>query len=127
MESLKIPSTKVTPLIHFNVHTRIFEISGESYSMHHRIFYNKIVDWLEQYLTTTSYPVTFNFRLLYFNNHNRRSLMYILQILENIQMENAVIKRVNWCIDAQDESMQEIGEGYQEDFQSLPLYINVQS
>lgn len=121
MSNLIIEKTKYTPLVSFDTKTNIFEISGESYSEDSIDFYQPVLEWLQNYLTTNQQPITFNFFFIYFNTSSSRSIFEILEVLEDYYLQTKVPVQVNWNVKTNDHDMMEDGENFQENFDKLPF------
>lgn len=126
MKSLIIPEGNYTPYISFDADTQVFEIAGESYSEYTLDFFEPVLRWLSTYLEQNREPVTFNFRMNYFNTSTSRRFFEILKILEDFYYKQNGFVQVNWFAKSNDLDMIESGEDYQEDFITLPFNILVQ-
>lgn len=126
MKSLTIQEDKYTPYISFDVESNQFEISGESYSEYSLQFFEPVLDWLSKYLNQNKQPVTFSFRMTYFNTSTSRRFFEILKTLEDFYHQKGGYAVINWYANSNDIDMIEAGEDYQEDFDSLPFNILVQ-
>lgn len=126
MKSLIIQEDKYTPYISFEVETNQFEIAGESYSEYTLHFFEPVLEWLNQYLAQNNRPITFNFRMTYYNTSTSRRFFEILKILEDFYQHNSIAMSVNWFANSNDMDMIEAGEDYQEDFSNLPFNILIQ-
>jgi hypothetical protein len=126
MKSLIIPEGNYTPYISFDADTQVFEIAGESYSEYTLDFFEPVLRWLSTYLEQNREPVTFNFRMNYFNTSTSRRFFEILKILEDFYYKQNGFVQVNWYAKSNDLDMIESGEDYQEDFITLPFNILVQ-
>lgn len=126
MKSLIIQEDKYTPYISFDTDTNQFEIAGESYSEYTLQFFEPVLEWLTGYLTQNNRPLTFNFKMTYYNTSTSRRFFEILKILEDFYQRNNTNLEVNWYANSNDMDMIEAGEDYQEDFGNLPFNILVQ-
>lgn len=114
MENLKIKGENdifFIPNITLNAQTGICEIAGESYLEETVIFYQKILDWLKQYMTQVKKSITFNFSLTYFNTNSSRSILSILKLLKTYK-DNGGMVQVNWYYQDGDVDMLEEVEEY---------------
>ena len=117
MENLEIQGESgvyFIPTVKLKADTGICEISGESYLEDTSEFYNAITNWLEQYIREVKKPLTFNFRLTYFNTSSSRSILDVLRVLKKFQEQGGKLT-VNWYYPEDDESIAEEAEDYMKD------------
>ena len=84
MKSLIIQEDKYTPYISFDIDTNQFEIAGESYSEYTLQFFEPVLEWLTGYLNQNDRPITFSFRMTYYNTSTSRRFFEILKILGSL-------------------------------------------
>ncbi|KLO23619.1 MULTISPECIES: DUF1987 domain-containing protein [unclassified Marinitoga] len=123
MEKLIIKPTKSTPEIIFDPEKNILSIKGESYPENSFDFYNPIFEWLENYINNldTETEVIFNFDISYLNTSSTKSIMFILDILEEAYNKNKNVK-INWYYDEDNEFSYEIAENFMEDL-TIPFTL----
>ena len=111
MESLEIQPTANTPEIKFNAQSGKLLFSGRSIPEDPGAFYDPIFAWLEKYFKETDHETELEFKLEYANSGSSK---YILEMLKDISgyTKGKNIK-VIWCYEADDESIEELGELYQ--------------
>lgn len=98
MESLEIKSTNstfFTPYVKLDAVTGICEISGESYTENTDDFYDRIINWLNQFQKEVKQPIKFDFKLSYLNTSSFKAIFYVLKTLKNIQ-DSGISTSVNW-------------------------------
>ena len=123
MENLQIVATKSSPKIDFNAQTNILTIEGESYPENTTQFYEKIFQWIEEFLENIkTEEVTFNIELIYFNSSSSKVLMDLFDTLEEASEEDKNIV-VNWIYDEENEASLEYGEEFAEDIESLTFNL----
>jgi len=123
MENLQIEATKSSPKIDFNAQTNILSIVGESYPENTTQFYEKIFQWIEEFLENIkTEEVTFNIELIYFNSSSSKVLMDLFDTLEEASEEDKNIV-VNWIYDEENEASLEYGEEFAEDIESLTFNL----
>lgn len=106
MENLYIninPELVYYPVVNFNYATGLCEMSGESYMEETYKFYEPIILWLQNYIKEDK-PITFNFRLTYFNTSSSRFISEILNNLKNYINEGGKVK-INWYYKNDDPDM----------------------
>lgn len=114
MENLKITGSHgvfFVPSVDFCSGTGICEISGESYLEDAVEFYTPLLEWLEDYMVSVDKPITFNFKLTYFNTSSSRSILEILTSLKEYE-ENGGKVTVNWYFQEDDVDMREEVEDF---------------
>ncbi|EAY27684.1 DUF1987 domain-containing protein [Microscilla marina] len=105
MDSLIIKSGKDTPFVCFDTNNNIFEISGESYSVLPNEFYEPVLQWLRNYLSTNRLPITLNIQFSYFNTSTYSPLCELLTTLERYQSNIGEEVTVNWFASQDDNEM----------------------
>jgi hypothetical protein len=117
MNKLMIEATEISPKILFDPASRVFEIFGESRPENVREFYEPILNWLDEYgkelfsqpQDPEAKPLTFNFKLEYFNSSSSKFILDILRKIIEYHSKGVNIV-INWHFDEGDEDMQEAGE-----------------
>jgi hypothetical protein len=123
MENLQIEATKSSPKIDFNAQTNILSIEGESYPENTSQFYQKVFEWLDEYLENLQdEEVIINMELIYFNSSSSKVLMDIFDILEEASEDDKNIT-VNWIYDEDNDAALEYGEEFAEDIESLTFNL----
>jgi len=105
MDPLQIAESNETPAVELDPHSSHFEISGRSLSDNPKVFYAKIVEWLEEYANAPNSTTDFAFKFEYLNPESAKSILDILTVLEKINGA-----KVSWYFKEDDEDMEEIGE-----------------
>lgn len=116
MNKLLIEATEISPKVSFDPATRVFEIYGESRPENVREFYEPILNWLEEFgkelfnqPQAGANPLTFNFKLEYFNSSSSKFILDILRKIIEYHSKGVNVV-INWHYDEGDEDMQEAGE-----------------
>ena len=78
MDILKIAATDETPEVSLNPETGVFEFSGHSLPEDVTIFYNPILDWLDQYGASPKNPTKVIFKMDYFNTASSKLILDLL-------------------------------------------------
>lgn len=94
------------PAVEFNAETGVCEIEGESLLEDTIGFYKPLIEWLDEY-TTTNKPLTFNFKLTYFNTSSSKRILDILQVLKKYDESGADVT-VNWYVQGDSEIIEDI-------------------
>lgn len=119
MNKLIIKETKYTPLINFDINSRVLEIKGKSYPENTFEFYKPILNWTKKYFNYHSKDKTIiNFEIIYFNSSSSKLFFDFFDIIEEAQKKEYNIE-INWIYDEENEVALEAGEDFKEDFSNL--------
>jgi len=94
------------PTVDFNAETGICSLGGESYLEDTVEFYAPLFKWLKQYTVEVKKPISFNFRLRYFNTSSSKCIIDILHILRKHEEAGGQIE-VNWYYDSSEEDIED--------------------
>lgn len=112
MERLFIEATKSTPEIDFKPDEGLLKIEGESYPENSFEFYEPIFDWLEEYLDLLDEKkVKVEIYINYLNTSSTKSIMYILDLLDEAYTKGASIEMI-WYYEEDNELSYEIAEDF---------------
>ena len=111
MEVINIKGTDDTPNVILDKDNGTFEISGRSLPEDVNMFYEPILDWIDQYAEAPLEETVFNFKLEYFNTASSKVILDILLKFEEIN-ENGKPVTINWHYHEEEEDMLEAGEEY---------------
>jgi len=124
MENLAIEATKQTPKVSFDAENHVLEFQGESYPENMAEFAVPILSWLEKYLEQLGKQTfTVNIELTYFNSSSSKMLLDLFDKLEKEVENKGKNIIVNWIYDADDDGIEEYGEEFQEDLESLTFNL----
>jgi hypothetical protein len=121
MEIIKIAATEDTPNVILDHVNKIFEISGRSLPEDVVVFYQPVIQWLEELGKSPIENMELCIKLEYFNTASSKLILDILLKLEEI-FENGSPLKVKWFHLASDSDMKEAGEEYSE-IVGLPFEI----
>lgn len=123
IENLQIEATKHTPSVEFDAEYGTLSLAGMSYPENTFEFYRPIHQWLESYFKSTSNDTTtITMELSYLNSSSLKAYFDIFNILEDAY-ENGKQTVINWIYDQEDDIIEETGEDFQEDFESLTINL----
>ncbi len=111
MEVINIKGTEDTPNVILDRESEIFEISGRSLPEDVNMFFEPIMDWIDEYAEDPLDKTTFDFKLEYFNTASSKIILDILLKFEEI-VENGKSVLVKWHYHEDEEDMLEAGEEY---------------
>jgi len=122
MESLCIAATAYTPEINFTP-SGALSLCGKSYPENTFEFYEPVLDWVQRYFQQSNVPaMTLNIELIYFNSSSSKLLFDLFDILDEHQKHEVT---VNWIHHIENESAQEAGEDFIDDFEHLNIKLVV--
>ncbi|WP_018877456.1 DUF1987 domain-containing protein [Thioalkalivibrio sp. ALE28] len=117
VETIEHEATDRTPAVQFDFAAGQYRLSGESYPEDAANFYGPLTQGLRQAIEDgASDEVEFTVEMIYFNSSTAKALMNMFQILED-GAEAGLKVRINWCYHEDDETMEEFGEDFSEDFE----------
>lgn len=111
MEKFFIEPTRVTPLVNFDPEEGVLEIKGRSSPENSILFYQKIIDNLDDYANNGGDEFTANFSFEYFNTSSSKCLFDLFKKLNKISDAGKELI-INWYYEEDDEDMMEAGEDY---------------
>ena len=121
MENLKFEATKYTPQINLDT-TGTISLIGKSYPENTFEFYAPMIKWVEEYFEATpADTTTVNMEIIYFNSSSSKLFFDFFDLLEE-NSKNYTIQ-INWIYDEENESAQEAGEDFIEDFEELNIKL----
>lgn len=121
MKDLKLEATKYTPEISLGINGTI-SLVGKSYPENTFEFYAPMMEWLEEYFNGNAASKTVvNMEIIYFNSSSSKLFFDFFDLLEE-QIEGNTIE-INWIYDEENESAQEAGEDFIEDFEDLNIKL----
>ena len=121
MNNLSIDATKNTPKISLDING-IISMTGKSYPENTFEFYAPIMTWIEEYFEAApAQTTTFNLEITYFNSGSSKLFFDFFDLLDENSKENTIV--VNWIYDEDNESAEEAGEDFKEDFNELNIIL----
>ena len=115
MENIIIAATERTPEVSFDFASGKLLMRGESYPEDAASFFGPLYQGLKQYLSEIEGKgVSIDMHMIYFNSSSAKAIMRLFQLIEAAGATNTV--QVNWHFDPDDDTMQEFGEDFAEDF-----------
>ena len=111
MKDLQINNTPKTPEVNFNLKSGVFSISGVSVPENSMEFYETIINYLTEYVSSSSSKMKFVFKLSYVNTS---SIQFIYDILMISNEANNKFKNieVDWYYMKDDDDMMQMGEDF---------------
>lgn len=121
MENLKLEATKYTPEINLDTNG-VISLVGKSYPENTFEFYAPMMEWIEKYFEENPAPTTvINIEIIYFNSSSSKLFFDFFDLLEENAKDNNI--EINWIYDEENESAEEAGEDFIEDFEELSIKL----
>ena len=120
--SYRVEQSYKTPLINFDGVTGNFEIKGKSIPDNSSKFYEPLLAWLDNYVQNPAPRTNLNLQLDYLNTNSNKSIIDMLQKLEQMSKNGKGEIIINWLYEEQDDSMLEVGEDYKS-FIKIPFNL----
>ena len=121
MENLNFEETKYTPKIELDLNGTI-SLSGKSYPENTFEFYEPMMSWIEEYFKTSAQTLTIvNMEITYFNSSSSKLFFDFFDLLEENNGDHKI--EIHWIYDEENESAQEAGEDFIEDFEDLDIKL----
>ena len=122
MENLLIEASEYTPKIDFSLEAGTLNIIGKSYPENTFEFYAPMMDWVKEYFETSAKETTtVNLEITYFNSSSSKLFFDFFDLLEENNDDHDIA--INWIYDEENESAQEAGEDFIEDFEDLNIVL----
>ncbi len=121
MEDIYLKKTFNSPEVEFIASKGELNIEGRSIPEDPGEFYEKLLDWLNDYFLDPKDETVMNVKLEYINSGSSKYMLELLRIIkENYNKGRNVL--VKWYFEEGDESIQELGQHYEQTMQ-IPFEI----
>ena len=122
MENLSIQETKYTPKIDLDAQNGVISLVGKSYPENTFEFYKPMMEWLGNYFNANAKDITtVNMEIIYFNSSSSKLFFDFFDLLDEVKDKNTI--KINWIYDEENESAEEAGEDFIEDFEDLNITL----
>lgn len=121
MENIFINGTDRTPEVDFRFDEGLLKLSGRSITENPTKFYNKLAEYLEEYVNEAQQNTVFKVILEYFNTSTSKCLADLFKQLEKLYNSNKGVL-VEWYYEEDDEEIKDSGKDYQDIF-NLPFEV----
>jgi len=125
MQKLNIEASKYTPQIIMDAELGLIEMNGKSYPENTFEFYKPVIEWLEEYFQNPKETTTLNMEIIYFNSSSSKLFFDLFDLLEDHTEDSQII--IYWIYDEENESAEEAGEDFIEDFENLNIQLQVKA
>ncbi|ABI56364.1 DUF1987 domain-containing protein [Alkalilimnicola ehrlichii MLHE-1] len=124
IDPIDLEATDRTPRVLFDPQAGRFEMSGESYPEDAAAFFGPIMEALKAFLADPEgAALQVRLEMAYFNSSSAKALMNMFQLLEDAAGEGREVT-VDWYYQAGDDTMEEFGEDFSEDFEHAEFHLN---
>lgn len=121
MKRLHLEATQYTPEITLDPAGTISMV-GKSYPENTFDFYKPIMEWIENYFDGNAAKKTvINMEIIYFNSSSSKLFFDLFDLVDENKESTDVV--INWIYDKENESAQEAGEDFQDDFEELEINL----
>lgn len=108
MQDLILERTAKTPQVEFLALEKRLTLAGRSIPENSIQFYDKLLEWTNDFCSSKPGQVEVHVKLEYFNTSSSKCLMDLLKRIEQCDCQSEVF----WYYEEEDEDMQEAGEDY---------------
>jgi len=124
MDNLIIEETKESLGINLNAESGVLSLIGNSYPENTFEFYQPMMDWVPEYFNGHAQEKTIvNMEIIYYNSSTSRLLFEFFDLLDEAK-DNYHIE-VNWIYELENDSAEEAGEDFVEEFPDLNIQLVV--
>ena len=121
METLRIEATKYTPKIILDINGAISFV-GKSYPENSYEFYSPVLSWIKKYFEgSCSNETIIDLNITYLNSTSSKVFFSIFTLFDEFKENNKI--KINWICDSENESAEEFGNDFIEDFPDLDIEI----
>lgn len=121
MEDLFLKKTFNSPEVEFVSSTGELNIEGRSIPEDPGEFFERLIDWMNEYFLNPAENTVMNIKLEYINSGSSKYMLELLRILK-INNDNGRDVLVKWYYEEGDESIEELGQHYEQTMQ-IPFEI----
>ena len=126
LESLTIPGTLSSPCVDADEVAGVLVLSGESYPENSFEFFRPILAWCTDFLARDGRPLTLDLRLTYLNTSSIKTMMDLLDTLEEAHRAGRTVA-VRWYYDQENDRALDLAEEFKEDltlpFHTIPVHF----
>jgi len=122
MDNLVIKETKESLGIKLDAENGLFSLVGNSYPENTFELYQPMMDWLAEYFAGNAQEKTIvNMEVIYFNSSSSRMLYDFFELLNQAKDTHKI--HVNWIYEEENDSAEEAGEDFEEEFEDLDIQL----
>lgn len=116
MEDIFLKKTFNSPEVEFIAASGELNITGRSIPEDPGEFFERLIDWLNEYFLKPAEKTVMNIKLEYINSGSSKYMLELLRILK-INHQNGKNVLVKWFFEEGDESIEELGQHYEQTMQ----------
>ncbi|MBN1132430.1 MAG: DUF1987 domain-containing protein [Bacteroidales bacterium] len=113
MDDLYIKRTFNSPEIEFLADTGELSMEGRSIPEDPGEFYERLIDWVNDYFLKPAQKTLLSIKLEYINSGSSKYMLELLRIMK-ANHENGKQVHIKWYFEEGDESIQELGQHYEQ-------------
>ncbi|SPJ25459.1 DUF1987 domain-containing protein [Palleronia abyssalis] len=110
------PAGPRTPEIDFRFSQGVLRLEGESYPEDVTKLFGPVIAAVDAWLATAPGAARLEVALFYFNSSSAKAIMMLFERLDEAARHGTAVEVV-WRFDAEDDSMEELGEEFGEDLE----------
>ncbi len=107
-----IEQTRSTPHIEYDKTASALSMKGRSSPENPILFYQRVMDFMDESITASSPILEINICMEYFNTSSTKCIFNLLKKVNDIQDELGETIVINWYYEEWDDDMLEIGEDF---------------
>ena len=111
MDLFTLNPTETTPSVNFNPETGKLIIEGNSIPNDAEEFFNPLLSWLEEYVSSTRVKTTLVIKLHYFNVSSSKRILYMFYKLNELLKLNKPVV-IKWYYSEDEDEMFEVGQDF---------------
>jgi len=111
MKPISINATFNTPAVKFNPQEGHFLLEGRSIPEDPGVFYEPILNWLDNYFDNPAPLTRIKIKLEYVNSGSSKYLLEFFRVIGRKHQEGHQCK-ITWYYEEEDEAIQDLGEHY---------------
>ena len=119
MDDLFLKKTFNSPEIEFLSESGELTIEGRSIPEDPGEFFERLIDWINEYFTNPAKRTVLSIKLEYINSGSSKYMLEVLRIMK-INHDNGHPVDIKWYFEEGDESIEELGQHYEQTIQ-LPF------
>ena len=121
MNNIDIKQTEFTPSVLFDTNSGVVEIKGNSLPENTFEFYAELMDSLKKYFENPKDATLIKMEINYFNSSSSKLFFDLFDLLDECKDKSSI--SVQWHYDVENESMEEAGEDFKDDFEDLDFQL----
>jgi len=121
MDDIYLKKTFNSPEVEFIASTGELNVEGRSIPEDPGEFFDRLINWLNDYFLEPAGETVMNIKLEYINSGSSKYMLELLRILK-VNYEKGKKVLVKWYFEEGDESIEELGQHYEQTMQ-IPFEI----